>query len=196
MSSFAKQALSAKHAYVAALLAGAAALAGAQTTTGPGTVPGATTAAGGAPNSGMMMRHEGGHRDPAKMQAMITKRLGELKAKLKLAPEQDAAWTTFTAAMTPPAMAGKGGGMGGMAGMAMERPNPADMAKLSTPERVDKMRAMHDQRHAAMTTRMNQRGEAAKAFYATLTAEQKAVFDAETLKMASRHHGAMGGHTH
>ena len=116
---------------------------------------------------------------------MITKHLGELKAKLKLAPEQEAAWTTFTTAMTPPAMAGK-----------MERPNPADMAKLSTPERIDKMRAMHDQRHAAMSTRMNQRGEAAKAFYATLTAEQKTVFDAETLKMASRRHGAMGGHTH
>jgi hypothetical protein len=183
MSPFAKQALSAKHAYVAALLAGAAALANAQTPAAPGSMPGDTTV--GAAHSGMMMRHEGGHRDPARMQAMIAKRLGELKAKLKLAPEQEAAWTTFTTAMTPPAMAGK-----------MERPNPADMAKLSTPERIDKMRAMHDQRHATMSTRMNQRGEAAKAFYATLTAEQKTVFDAETLKMASRRHGAMGGHTH
>lgn len=193
MSRFAKQALSAKHAYVAALLAGAAALAGAQTPTGPGSMPGGTAAAEGTPHSGMMMHRDGGHRDPAKMQAMISKRLGELKAKLKLAPEQEATWTTFAAAMTPPAMAGKGGGMGGM---AMERPNPADMAKLSTPERIDKMRAMHDQRHAAMTTRMNQRGEATKVFYATLMAEQKAVFDAETLKMASRFHSAMGGRGH
>jgi hypothetical protein len=44
---------------------------------------------------------------------------------------------------------------------------------MTTPERLDRMQAMKAQRDA----HMQQRAEATKAFYATLNAEQKLVFD-------------------
>lgn len=182
MSQFAKQALSFKHAYVAALLATSAVMAVAQP---------APAAAG--PDQGMragmgqhqMGGHQMGQRDPAKMQAMMAKRQEALKAKLKLAPEQEAAWTTYTAATKPPA------------DKATARPDRAEMEKLSTPERIDKMRAMHTERHAAMTAHMDKHADATKAFYATLNADQKKVFDAESFKGGpgrGRGHGPMHAH--
>jgi protein CpxP len=171
MSIFAKQALMAKHAYVAALLAGAAGVAGAQTTTTP---PAGSEGGRGAPHS---MHERGGHdqHDPAKMQAFMAKRQAELKAKLNITPEQEGSWSSFTAAMKPPAMGG------------MERPDRAEFDKLTTPERIDKMQTLRDKRQAAMNQTMNQRGEATKAFYSTLTPEQKKVFDAESLKFGHFH---------
>lgn len=92
-------------------------------------------------------------------------RQADLKAKLKLAPEQEAAWTQFSQATQPMAM-------------GMNRPDPADMAKLTTPERIEKMQAMKAQRDV----HMNQMADATKAFYNALNAEQKTVFDAETAR--------------
>jgi hypothetical protein len=57
------------------------------------------------------------------------------------------------------------------------------MAALTTPERIDRMIAMRAQRNAEMDKRF----EATKTFYATLTADQKKVFDAESLRFAKRH---------
>ena len=122
-----------------------------------------------------------GKFDPAKMQARMDQRSAALKAQLKLTPAQEAAWTTFTAAMKPPAT------------MMANRPDYAELIKLPTPERIDKMKALHTQRMADMTAAMEQRGEATKAFYAVLTPEQQKVFDASTM----RHFGQgarMGGH--
>ena len=59
----------------------------------------------------------------------------------------------------------------------------AEFDKLSTPERLDRMQAMADKRHA----RMAERAEAIKALYAQLTPEQQKVFDAEA--MPGGHHG-------
>lgn len=188
MSQFAKQALMAKHAYVAALLAGAAAIAGAQTSPAPNTNT-APMAGHGGP-SGMM--HAGGRHDPAKMQAAITKRLADLKGKLKLTPDQEGGWTAFSGAMTPLSMMGKG----------TQGNDRADFDKLSTPERIDKMRAMREQRHTTMTAEMSKREDATKTFYATLSADQKKTFDAETLRVMQgmrRMHGDMpngGSHDH
>jgi hypothetical protein len=39
---------------------------------------------------------------------------------------------------------------------------------------------------------MDRRLDATKSFYATLDAEQKKVFDAESLRFAKRHHGKRG----
>lgn len=64
----------------------------------------------------------------------------------------------------------------------MKHPDRAEMDKLTTPERIDKMRALRTQRDAEM----DKRADATKAFYATLTPEQKKVFDANT---ARSHHG-------
>jgi Spy/CpxP family protein refolding chaperone len=108
--------------------------------------------------------------DPAKMQAHMQKRQADLKAKLKLTATQEPAWTTFSASMQPPAHG--------------PRPDKAAMEKLTTPERIDKMRALHAERGA----HMDKRAEATKAFYAVLSPEQQKVFDANTL----RHHGGHG----
>jgi hypothetical protein len=59
----------------------------------------------------------------------------------------------------------------------------AELDKLSTPQRLDKMQAMSDMRRA----RMLERTQAIKAFYAQLTPEQQSVFDAEA--MSGRHPG-------
>lgn len=110
-------------------------------------------------------------------------RQAQLKAKLKLSPEQEAAWTQFAQATQPMAHGPNGA----------QRPNPADMAKLTTPERIDAMQAMKAQRDAHMT----QRAEATKAFYASLSAEQKVVFDAETAREGmGRHPGGDHGKGH
>jgi periplasmic protein CpxP/Spy len=128
-----------------------------------------------------------GRHDPAKMQAYMAKRQAEMKAKLKITPAQEGAWTAFTAAMQPPASM-----MGG-------RPGPEqhlEMDKLTTPQRIDKMRDMRTQRMAAMDKRM----DATKTFYAALSPEQQKVFDAEHKMRGGRHggghHGGMGGMEH
>lgn len=129
------------------------------------------------PHEGRMARH-----DPAKMQAMIAKRQAELKAKLKITPAQEGAWTSYTAAMQPPAHGA--------------RPTPeqrAEFDKLTTPQRIDKMKELRTQRMAEMNAAMDKRGEATKALYAALTPEQQKTFDTEHKKFG-RHHGGQRGH--
>ena len=108
------------------------------------------------------------HRE--RRQAHMAQRMATLKEQLKLTPAQEPAWATYTAALQP--------------GERGARLDHQDMAKLTTPERIDRMRALRAQ-HAAEADR---RGEATKAFYATLTPEQQKTFDAQA------HHGhRMGG---
>jgi periplasmic protein CpxP/Spy len=125
------------------------------------------------PMSGDMPQHGmREHRmDPAKMQEHMAKRQAALKQKLQLTPAQDGAWNAWTAAMKPG---------------DFKRPDRGELEKLTTPERIDRMRAMRDQ-HLAQ---MDKRAEATKAFYASLTPEQKKTFDAATA------HGMHGGRRH
>lgn len=111
-----------------------------------------------------------GRFDPAQMQERIAKRQAELKQKLAITPAQEAAWASFTAAMKPPAN--------------VVRPDREALARMSTPDRIDQLKALRNQRIAEQ----DRRGEATKAFYAVLSAEQKKVFDEETARM-HRHHG-------
>ncbi len=97
----------------------------------------------------------------------------DLKAKLKLSAEQEAAWAQFVQATQPKPM----GAAGAM------RQAPADMARLTTPERIDAMQALHTVRAAHMA----QRGEAVKTFYKNLSTDQQAVFDAETTRHGMGH---------
>ncbi len=120
-----------------------------------------------------MMGHGGKQRDSAKMEQRHAKHVGDLKAKLKITASQEPAWTAFTTNMKPPA------GMG-------TPPDRAMMDKLSTPERLDKMRAMHKERMTAMDAAMDKRVEATKTLYAALTPEQQKTFDAEHAKMDKR----------
>jgi protein CpxP len=129
------------------LLASFTVLSQAQPAAGPG--PGA---GGPGPNSDLR----------ARMQEHRGQRVADIKAKLKLSSEQEGAWTTYLAAMKPPAN--------------VQRPNRADIDKLTTPERLDKMRELRKLREAEM----DKREDATRAFYATLSAEQKKTFDANT----------------
>lgn len=130
--------------------------------------------AGDAPRGGDRMgaMHEHGREH---MQAHMAKRLDELKAKLKLNPQQEASWTTYVAAMKPGAMA--------------TPPRPEDMAKLTTPERLDKMREMRKAHEAEF----NKRDEATRTFYGSLSAEQKKAFDDNTARAMQDGHRPHGG---
>ena len=165
---------------LAGLLAGFGGLVTAQVQTPP--PPAGVT----APAPGMRGEHgprgERHRMDPAKMQERMAQRQAALKQKLQITAAQEGAWTTWTSAMKPPA--------------GMQRPDRAEIAKLTTPERIDRMRAMRAERVALS----DKRGEATKTFYAALSPEQKKVFDAETARMGGRHghrgghHGHPGGH--
>lgn len=158
-----------KSVVLAAMLATAGFASWAQTTA-PTTPP--------AHEQGKMMH--GGRMDSSKMESMMAKRLNELKAKLKITAAQEGAWTTFTNALKP-------------SGKPMaQHPDRAELDKLSTPERIEKMKALRTQQHADTTSEMDKRDEATKAFYATLSPEQKKVFDAEHARMGGR--GDKGAH--
>ena len=135
---------------------------------GPGMGPG-TGSGNGAPQARPEMReHMREH-----MAERHAKQLGELKAKLKLSAGQESAWKTFADSMQPPAP-------------AQAHPDRAAMAKLTTPERIDQMQALHAQREAEM----KKRGDATKTFYAGLNSEQKKTFDAETERFMQQGMGA------
>ena len=136
--------------------------------------PPAASATAGAPEARHEGRHERHHGDMAQRHA---KRLADLKGQLKLTAAQEPAWTTFTTSMQP--------------GERSARLGHNDMDKLTTPERIDRMRAMRAQ-HAADADR---RGEATKTFYATLTLEQQKTFDAQAHR-GQRGMGMKGGEWH
>jgi protein CpxP len=115
-----------------------------------------------------------GQKDHDKWAERRAERMTELKEKLKLVPEQESAWNTFTRASQP-----------GMRHMGADRKAMrGEFATLNTPQRLDRMQAMSEVRRA----RMVERAEATKAFYAQLTPEQQSVFDAEAMPMGHRAH--------
>ena len=122
------------------------------------------------------------HRE--RHQARHAQRQADLKAQLQLTPAQEPAWTAYTTALQP--------------GERTARLHRQDMAQLTTPERIDRMRALRAQ-HAAEADR---RGEATKTFYAALTPEQQKTFDAKAHRThrgghsGEGHHGKRGGDRH
>ncbi|WP_426207569.1 Spy/CpxP family protein refolding chaperone [Massilia sp. TWP1-3-3] len=95
----------------------------------------------------------------------------KLHDALKLTPAQAGAWTTYAAAVKP--AAGK------------ERGERGAWKSMPAPERMEKGVEMAKQHLATMETRL----AATTAFYGVLTAEQKALFDANSM-----HHRRHGGH--
>lgn len=91
---------------------------------------------------------------------------------LKLTPQQEPAWAKYQESHP---FAGK-----------TNRPDPAEMAKLTAPERADRMLEMQKQHQDAMSKHV----VAMKDFYAQLTPEQKKTFDEQT-QMGKR--GMRGG---
>ncbi|MCM2297400.1 Spy/CpxP family protein refolding chaperone [Rhodoferax sp.] len=131
---------------------------------------------------GYGMSHRGiGRMDPARIPALMDKRHAALKVQLKLSAAQEPAWTAFVDSHKPTAA---------MTGLMATMP---DLAKLTTPERIDKMKELRAQHLGEMSAAMDKRGEATKAFYAVLTPDQQKVFDAQVM-MGQRHgHGPRGG---
>lgn len=155
------------------LLAGLLATAGlgalAQTPTPP---------AGATPPAQRGMARPEHRADPARMEQFMARRQAELKAKLKIEPAQEAAWNTWTAAMKPPA------------DMRQRREAMhAEMQKLTTPERIDRMKSLRAERDALM----DKHAQATKDFYAVLNAEQKKTFDADMPHGPRGEHGGPGG---
>ncbi|HEX5378809.1 MAG TPA: Spy/CpxP family protein refolding chaperone [Phenylobacterium sp.] len=145
------------------LILGAAGVAQAQPASPP---PGAMSGVRDAGPHGKMgggMGHE--RHDPA---AMAT----HLRAALQLTPAQEPALNAFVAAMKPPE---------GMRDQRrMER---GEMATMTTPQRLDRMKARMDDHRA----RFEQHAAAVKRFYAQLTPAQQKAFD-------TLHAGHRGGH--
>jgi periplasmic protein CpxP/Spy len=119
---------------------------------------------------GSMMQGRGqrmGQVDQAKMAERMKVRMDQrhanLHSKLKLNAEQEVAWKSFIAGAQPP-----------MSGMYQQH---AEMAKLSAPDRAEKMLEFMKSRQAFMTARLVE----LKKFYAVLTPEQQKVFDAEMM---------------
>lgn len=98
--------------------------------------------------------------DPA---AMAQRRAERLRDVLQLRPDQEPALRAFTEAMRPPE---------GLRERMMERRQ--EMRELSTPERLDRMKAHMAERQAAF----DRRAAAIKRFYAALTPAQQKAFDA------------------
>lgn len=112
-----------------------------------------------------------GRKDPARMEQMVNKKLSALKEALKITPAQESAWNTFAATMKPPTP-----------GMD-KRPEPAELEKLALPQRIDALHSFHTQHMATMNAHMEKRDNAMKALYATLSAEQQKIANAEHMKM-------------
>lgn len=107
----------------------------------------------------------------AKMQERMAQQQAQLKQKLELSAAQEPAWNTFVASMKMgerPARLGH-----------LER---AEVQKMTTPERIERMRAQRAQHHAEA----DQRADATLAFYATLNPAQQMTFDAQTTR--HQHH--------
>jgi protein CpxP len=98
----------------------------------------------------------------AKMQQRRAERQAALKATLNITTEQEPAWNAFVARTAPQTWSGR-------------RAERTDWAKLTTPERLDKIQARQAERAAAMTGRM----DATRSFYSALTPDQQKRFDAQ-----------------
>ncbi|MEJ5992198.1 Spy/CpxP family protein refolding chaperone [Ramlibacter sp. PS3R-8] len=108
------------------------------------------------------------------MQKKVERKLGKLKQQLQITPAQESAWNAWAGAVQP--------------GTKMQRSSRAELAALTTPERIDRMRAARTLRNAEIDRRL----DATKSFYAALTAEQQKAFDEASLRFAMHHHGKRG----
>ncbi|HAT33870.1 MAG TPA: hypothetical protein DCW29_24410 [Janthinobacterium sp.] len=118
------------------------------------------------------MSHEEGS---AKFAERMAKYEARLHDKLKLSAAQEPAWASFIAAAAPKA--------------AEARPERAAIAKMPAPERLERW----IEAAKARITNQESRLTALKTFYATLTPEQKKIFDDSVPGgMHGGHHGHHG----
>jgi periplasmic protein CpxP/Spy len=153
-----------RRALLAALLASAALAAHAQA----------------APPAGPMHMHPGGSAEMQQhMQQHMQRRLEGFKRILQITPAQEGAFNTWAAAMLPSQQA-----------MQQRRALHEEMGRLTTPERIDRMRQLRGERNAAMDKRF----DATKALYAQLTPAQQKAFDEVSMRFLGGQHGHRGMH--
>jgi len=108
------------------------------------------------------------------MMSQSGKHLSKLKSRLHLTKEQMPAWDEFSKSMnTPPVWSDA------------DR-DKNTWAKLTTPERVEKMNAMHDKNITTMQAHMKQHSEAVLKFYNQLATDQQKIFDVQATRMHSK----------
>jgi hypothetical protein len=122
---------------------------------------------------GMQGMHPG-PMDPARLEKMWQHRLERfdahlerMKKRLELTPAQEGAWTQFASAIRP----SKPGSV------PLSPPQWRETMQLKAPERMEKMLAIHEARHAQMVANVHLHLEAVKAFYPQLSESQQSVFD-------------------
>ncbi len=98
-----------------------------------------------------------------RMEQRAAEHQARLKASLQLTPAQEPAWNAFVARMQPTQRP------------AQPRLDREALAKLSTPERLDRLDALKAERDRAMA----QRHDAIRSFYAQLNPAQQKAFDAQ-----------------
>ena len=119
----------------------------------------------------------------AKRAQARAERQAKLREALKLSPAQQPAWDAFVASMTP---AHKD---------RAARPDRAQLANMSAPQRLQ----MRIERQKQRTARMEARLSALNSFYSILTPEQRKVFDEQSKQGRGGrfhhrgHHGMMHG---
>jgi len=116
------------------------------------------------PESGTYGQGPGGPRGEHGKR-FIEERMAELHKELKLTPAQEADWNTWSAKIKEIREAKK-----------QSRPDREAMKNLPAPERLEKMIA----HNKAKQTYLEEALAATKTFYATLTPEQRKVFDDKT----------------
>ena len=122
----------------------------------------------------------------ARMAEHHQQRLEQLKSRLQLTPEQEPAWRAYLARTGPGSYAAHSADRADKA----ERPRRSDLASLSTPERIEQMKAWQAERDAARQQRM----DATLSFYRALDPKQQQVFDQVTASGFMRAGMKAGGH--
>ncbi|MBI5278913.1 MAG: Spy/CpxP family protein refolding chaperone [Burkholderiales bacterium] len=169
-----------RHLAAAVLLAGIGLTAAAQ-------APQPATVAPGGPPPHMRdggprgpMAHPGGdmrERMGRHMADRMAGRMAQLKQQLAITPQQEGAWNNWLNAVRPQQR------------NRMERPNMVQFARMTTPERIDRIKQLRAQR----AQQMDQRLDATRGFYSTLNAQQQRVFDEQSMALLKGGRGMRGG---
>lgn len=173
-------------AVLTAAFIGLSATALAQTTVPTAPTPPTASAAQAQAGPGQGHAAEHHHRRVERRQLRMAERQALLKQNLQLAPSQEPAWQAFVARMQPAARTQQTGGR-------------ETWARLTTPQRLERMETMEAARDQAMA----QRHDAIRGFYAQLTPAQQKTFDAQGMRGLQRtdmkgkhrhhHHGQRHG---
>jgi hypothetical protein len=119
------------------------------------------------------------------MEAEHAEHIKALHQALNIRPDQEAAFNAYAAAMHPEAHDDW------RKHDAME---PAAMASMTTPQRLDHMAQVMDERSARMREEFQRKATATKALYAALSPDQRRTMDALHDLMGHGGHGGHGGH--